>query len=99
MRLTLTGVTILVVATLLVILPLGRVNPPGAAAAGRVRAAAKLETPSSVQREHRELHDELARAIRAGGKTGEAAGKVEKLLRPHLQKEEQYALPPLGMLR
>lgn len=54
--------------------------------------------PSSIQAEHKELHAELAKAMRAGGKTGAAAKEVEKLLAPHFSKEEQYALPPLALL-
>lgn len=74
---------------------------PGVAAndAAGSRATARLEVPASIRREHQELHEQLDHAIRAGGRTGQAAQKVEGLLRPHLAKEEQYALPPLGMLR
>jgi hypothetical protein len=99
MRITLTGVAIVIAALALTLLPVGRGRRSGDVAAARVGGAARVEIPFSIQREHRELHDELARAIRVGGKTGGAAEKVEKLLRPHLLKEEQYALPPLGMLR
>ena len=74
---------------------------PGVAAntAAGSRGTARLEVPASIRREHQELHEQLDHAIRAGGRTGQAAQKVEDLLRPHLAKEEQYALPPLGMLR
>lgn len=51
-----------------------------------------------MQVEHEELHDDLARAARSGGKTGAAAVEVARLLRPHFLKEEEYALPPLGLL-
>ncbi len=54
--------------------------------------------PPSIAAEHRDLHDKLSEVIRAGGKTGRAAEVVEKLLKPHFVKEEQYALPPLGHL-
>lgn len=54
--------------------------------------------PSSIQAEHKELHARLASAIRSGGQTGAAAREVEKLLAPHFQKEELYAMPPLGLL-
>jgi hypothetical protein len=57
-----------------------------------------LKTPQSLKAEHDELHAQLARAIGAGGATGEAAAKVADALHPHFLKEEEYALPPLGLL-
>jgi hypothetical protein len=54
--------------------------------------------PTSVQEEHEELHAELGSAMKAGGRTGEAARSVAKLMHPHFVKEEAYALPPLGLL-
>jgi hypothetical protein len=57
-----------------------------------------LKTPQSLKVEHEELHGELAKAINAGGSTGEAARVVAKALHPHFMKEEEYALPPLGLL-
>lgn len=58
----------------------------------------KLEIPNSLKAEHEELHEELVRATRAGGKTGEAAQAVANVLHPHFVKEEQLAMPPLGLL-
>ena len=57
-----------------------------------------LKTPQSLKVEHEELHGELAKATNAGGTTGEAAKVVAKALHPHFMKEEEYALPPLGLL-
>ena len=57
-----------------------------------------LKTPQSLKAEHEELHAYLARAVDAGGATGESAAKVAKALAPHFLKEEEYALPPLGLL-
>jgi len=54
--------------------------------------------PPALKAEHEELHSELARATKAGGRTGEAAKAVAKLMHPHFVKEEEYALPPLGLL-
>lgn len=54
--------------------------------------------PEALKHEHEELHEELLRATRSGGRTGEAALAVAKLLHPHFEKEEAYALPPLGLL-
>lgn len=57
-----------------------------------------LGIPKSLKLEHDELHAELVAATKAGGLTGEAAKAVAKVLHPHFVKEEEYALPPLGML-
>lgn len=54
--------------------------------------------PPSIQAEHKELHERLAMATRAGGQTAAAAREVETLLAPHFAREEQYAMPPLGLL-
>jgi hypothetical protein len=57
-----------------------------------------FQIPPALKAEHEELHGELARATKAGGRTGEAAKAVAKLMHPHFIKEEEYALPPLGLL-
>lgn len=57
-----------------------------------------LKTPQSLKAEHDELHAQLAGTIGAGGATGEAAVKVAEALAPHFLKEEEFALPPLGLL-
>jgi hypothetical protein len=54
--------------------------------------------PHSIKEEHHELHAELVSASKAGGRTGAAATTVAKLMHPHFLKEEEYALPPLGLL-
>ena len=58
----------------------------------------EFKIPKSLQAEHAELHEELAKAIAAGGKVSEAAKTVAALLHTHFEKEEEYALPPLGVL-
>ena len=58
----------------------------------------KFEIPKPMKIEHDELHAELASATEAGGRTGEAAKAVAKVLHNHFVKEEEYALPPLGLL-
>ena len=57
-----------------------------------------FQMPPALKAEHEELHRELARATKAGGRTGHAAMAVAKLMHPHFVKEEEYALPPLGLL-
>lgn len=59
---------------------------------------AELKVPQSLHREHEELQSELSAAIRSGGNSGRAALAVEKVLHPHFLKEEEYALPILGLL-
>lgn len=54
--------------------------------------------PRPLKLEHEELHAELVQATKAGGKTGEAAKAVAKVLHHHFVKEEEFALPPIGLL-
>jgi hypothetical protein len=58
----------------------------------------KFEIPTAMKAEHDELHSELVHATKAAGQTGEAAKVVAKVLHAHFVKEEEYALPPLGLL-
>jgi hypothetical protein len=58
----------------------------------------QYQIPSSMLTEHKELHTTLAEIIKLSGKTGAAAEAVAKLLHPHFIKEEEYALPVLGLL-
>lgn len=59
----------------------------------------ELKTPQSLKKEHDELHAKLARAKEVGGATGIAAKSVAKVLHPHFLKEDEYALPQLGLLQ
>jgi hypothetical protein len=56
------------------------------------------QIPSALEAEHEELHRELVRATKSGGRSGEAAQAVARLMHPHFVKEEEFALPPLGLL-
>lgn len=58
----------------------------------------EFNIPISLHLEHEELHAELAKAMAVPGRLGEAAKNVARLLDPHFKKEEEYALPPLGLL-
>ena len=60
----------------------------------------ELTIPESLELEHEELHEQLYKGIKEGGKVGEAAKAVADILHPHFEKEEEYALPlpPLGLL-
>jgi hypothetical protein len=57
-----------------------------------------FEIPSSLKAEHEALHEELRLATRAGGEIGEAAQTLARLMHPHFVKEDEFALPPLGLL-
>jgi hypothetical protein len=58
----------------------------------------EFKIPEPLKVEHEELHAELVKATKVAGKIGNAAKAVAKLLHPHFVKEEEYALPPLGLL-
>ncbi|MBI4292713.1 MAG: hemerythrin domain-containing protein [Betaproteobacteria bacterium] len=58
----------------------------------------EFEIPKPLKAEHEELHSTLVQATREPGPTGAAAQAVAALLHPHFVKEEEYALPPLGLL-
>lgn len=57
-----------------------------------------MKIPPSVRREHEELHAELARAEREPGRVGETARSLARILHPHFLREDEYAIPPLGLL-
>lgn len=57
-----------------------------------------LKIPESIKREHEELHYELAKATQLEGPAGEAARSLARVLHEHFLKEEELALPPLGLL-
>jgi len=59
----------------------------------------KFDIPPLLKLEHQEMMAELVEAARLAGPVGEAAREVLHVLRPHFLKEEEFALPPLGLLR
>jgi hypothetical protein len=70
----------------------------GAQQASPVRESS-LAVPSAVQTEHRQLRDDLARALADKGAVGDTAKVIERELIPHLKHEEDVVLLPLGALR
>ncbi len=58
----------------------------------------KTKIPESLKLEHEELHNQLTEATKAGGKIAEAAKVVAHTLHSHFVSEEEFALPPLGIL-
>ncbi len=57
-----------------------------------------LMIPQSLQTEHEEIHEALTNATRAPGRVGAAAKELAAVLHPHFERENQIALPPLGLL-
>ena len=56
------------------------------------------DVPESLEIEHEHLRSELHKAVAAGGRIGQAAERVLKVLRPHILLEEEFAIPPLTLL-
>lgn len=54
--------------------------------------------PRTILIEHDTLHADLERATKLPGRLGEMAGTVARVLHAHFEKEEELALPPLGLL-
>lgn len=57
-----------------------------------------LAIPQVVKLDHEELHDGVARASREDGAIGAAAKRLLRVMTPHMEKEEAFAHPPLGLL-
>ena len=70
------------------------ITAPGRAGAQK----SVLVIPQSLQAEHAEIHRALAEATRAPGRVGAAATELAALLHPHFERENEIALPPLGLL-
>lgn len=58
----------------------------------------QLETPEVLIRGHESLYEDLEIIISFGGEIGEKTKQLAKMLHSHFKKEEEYALPPLGLL-
>jgi hemerythrin HHE cation binding domain-containing protein len=57
-----------------------------------------MEIPRSVQLEHAAIHAALVDATAAAEPVGAAARELARVLHPHFVREEEIALPPLGLL-
>jgi hypothetical protein len=55
--------------------------------------------PESLRHEHQEIQHALQEAVNAPREVGAAARDLQRVLIPHFQREEQIALPPLGVLQ
>ncbi len=58
----------------------------------------ELKTPIPLQSEHQALHAEIVKGAKLRGPTGDATRRVARLIEPHFAKEEEFVLPPLGLL-
>lgn len=63
-----------------------------------MQATTEIRIPESMRTEHAEIHDELVRATKLPGPIGDAARSLATILHPHFVREEEIALPPLGLL-
>ena len=63
-----------------------------------MQATTQIGIPESMRLEHAEIHDELVRATKLPGRIGDAARELATILHPHFVREEEIALPPLGLL-
>jgi hypothetical protein len=57
-----------------------------------------LQIPEPMRIEHEEIHAHLEAATKAPGAVGAAARQLVAVLAPHFERENQIALPPLGLL-
>ena len=73
------------------------VGPSQAGRAGAQKST--IAIPQSLQTEHEEIHEALVAATRAPGRVGAAAKELAAVLDPHFERENQIALPPLGLLK
>lgn len=58
-----------------------------------------LRIPGSLKTEHEGLYEELNKAARVTGGIGEAAMSAFKIFQHHRTREEEFAFPPLHLLR
>jgi hemerythrin HHE cation binding domain-containing protein len=80
----------------------GAPAPPDGAGGGSQRETASHQAtvpiPRSIQKEHEAIHAALVDATKTAGRTGAAAKELAAVLHPHFVREEEIALPPLGLL-
>jgi len=57
-----------------------------------------LVIPESIRREHEAIHSALIDATKVPGRVGAAARALAEVLHPHFVREEEIALPPLGLI-
>lgn len=63
-----------------------------------MRLDLRLDIPLSLREEHDDFHARLERCMHEPGVVGEAGREVGRLMHLHCVSEEDFALPPLGLL-
>lgn len=58
-----------------------------------------LVKPSSLEEEHKEIHEKLEKIVSSSGDTANIAKQVQSIMQPHFEKEEQLSIPVLGALQ
>jgi len=58
-----------------------------------------LVKPSSLEAEHKEVHGKLEKIVSSSGDTANVAKKVQSIMQPHFEKEEQLSISVLGALQ
>jgi len=58
----------------------------------------ELKVPQALEAGHKSLCSDLEDIISSGGKIGEQVKNLSLKILNHFEKEEKYALPPLGLL-
>ena len=78
--------------------PLAVVSGSASVSGGMHGAVKSNPIPASVQAEHKKIHDALVAATGLPDSVGSAARELADVLHPHFLREEEIALPPLGLL-
>lgn len=58
-----------------------------------------ITIPKALEAEHDAIHRDLAAIIARKGKTGAAAEQLADALHEHFAEEQEYGMPPLGILK
>ena len=58
----------------------------------------KPEVPSSIKKTHKYLLEQIQKMTLYKDSSGRVAKKIEELMQHHFQEEEDFILPPLGLL-
>jgi hypothetical protein len=70
----------------------------GLSAPNQTAQRAAMQIPQSLRTEHETIHSALVEATKAPGRVGAAAKELAAVLDPHFKREDEIALPPLGLL-
>lgn len=58
-----------------------------------------LVTPPSLQKEHEDLHSQIAKTRALGGKTSQALERLVEVMHHHFVYEEEKSLPVLALIK